>query len=166
MMIEIVRVVTNTQIKAVSALAEEIWREHYTPIIGSKQVDYMLEKFQSPDAVRSQIDSNELIYYLLYTDQRPAGYFAIQVRPNEVFLSKLYVARLSRRLGLAKNAIDFIRNVAADNCLKRISLTINKNNSDSLAAYERLGFKNEKAIVTDIGNGFYMDDYVLALEVG
>lgn len=164
-MIEIVRVVTNSQIKAVSTLAEEIWREHYTPIIGSKQVDYMLEKFQSPDAVRNQIDSNELIYYLLYTDQRPAGYFAIQVRANEVFLSKLYVARSSRRLGLAKNAIDFIRNVAADNCLQRISLTINKNNSDSLAAYERLGFKNEKAMVTDIGNGFYMDDYLMVLEV-
>ncbi|KAF1081769.1 MAG: Acetyltransferase, GNAT family [Candidatus Rifleibacterium amylolyticum] len=165
-MIEIVRVVTNSQIESVAALADQIWREHYTPIIGAEQVAYMLENFQSPEAVRAQIDRNELIYYLLYTDQRPAGYFAIQIRPEEVFLSKLYVTRQSRRLGLAKNAIDFIKNVAADNCLNRISLTINKNNSDSLAAYERLGFKNEKAIVTDIGNGFYMDDYVLALEVG
>jgi ribosomal protein S18 acetylase RimI-like enzyme len=164
-MIEIVRVITVSQIEAVATLAAEIWREHYTPIIGADQVDYMLKKFQSPEAVRTQIDANDLVYYLLYNDKRPAGYFAIQVRSDEVFLSKLYVARDSRKLGLAKNAIDFIKSIAADNCLKSISLTINKNNSESLAAYQRLGFKNEKAVVTDIGNGFYMDDFVLILPI-
>jgi ribosomal protein S18 acetylase RimI-like enzyme len=164
-MIEIVRVVTVSQIESVSALAAEIWREHYTPIIGAAQVDYMLEKFQSVEAVKNQIDRNELIYYLLYTDQQPAGYFAVQIKSDEVFLSKLYVASHKRKLGLAKNAIDFIKIIAENNCLKRISLTINKNNNEALAAYERLGFKNEKAIVTDIGNGFYMDDFVLILDV-
>jgi len=164
-MIEIVRVVTNQQIESVAALAAEIWREHYTPIIGAEQVTYMLEKFQSPEAVKTQIDTNELVYYLLYIDQRPSGYFAIQVRADEVFLSKLYVASSYRKLGLAKNAIEFIKGVAADNCLKKISLTINKNNSESLSAYERLGFAKEKAVVTDIGNGFYMDDFVLVLNL-
>jgi len=164
-MIEIVRVVTVSQIEAVAILAAEIWREHYTPIIGADQVEYMLEKFQSPVAVRTQIDANDLVYYLLYNGQQPAGYFAIQVRSDEVFLSKLYVARPSRKLGLARMAIDFIKSLAADNCLKRVSLTINKNNSESLAAYERLGFKKEKAVVTDIGNGFYMDDFVMVLPV-
>ena len=164
-MIEIVRVITIAQIEAVAALAAEIWREHYTPIIGADQVEYMIEKFQSKDAIKHQIDSGDLVYYLLYAARRPAGYFAIQVRSDEVFLSKLYVARPSRKLGLARMAIDFIKSVAADNCLKRVSLTINKNNRESLAAYERLGFKNEKAVVTDIGNGFYMDDFVLVLPV-
>jgi len=164
-MIEIVRVITIAQIEAVAALAAEIWREHYTPIIGADQVEYMIEKFQSKDAIKHQIDSGDLVYYLLYAARRSAGYFAIQVRSDEVFLSKLYVARPSRKLGLARMTIDFIKSVAADNCLKRVSLTINKNNRESLAAYERLGFKNEKAVVTDIGNGFYMDDFVLVLPV-
>lgn len=164
-MIEIVRVVTGTQIEATAQLASTVWREHYTPIIGPEQVEYMLEKFQSIQAISNQIDNNELVYYLIYNDQHPAGYFAIQIRPEEIFLSKLYVAREARKLGLASKAIDFIKGVAASNCLQRISLTINKNNKDSLTAYERLGFINEKAIVTDIGNGFYMDDYVLALKI-
>ncbi|OGK11625.1 MAG: hypothetical protein A2W80_12455 [Candidatus Riflebacteria bacterium GWC2_50_8] len=162
-MVEILRVITSEQIAATARLANEIWREHYTPIIGAEQVNYMIAKYQSPDAIRSQIDQNELVYYLLYVDRQPAGYFAIQIRPDEVFLSKLYVSKSLRRHGLAGKAIDFVKNVAADNCLNKISLTINKNNRESLAAYEKLGFKNEKAVVTDIGNGFVMDDYILIL---
>ncbi|NCB47474.1 GNAT family N-acetyltransferase, partial [bacterium] len=27
-----------------AGLAETIWREHYTPIIGAEQVEYMLER--------------------------------------------------------------------------------------------------------------------------
>jgi GNAT superfamily N-acetyltransferase len=165
-MIEILRVITSEQIAATAKLANEIWREHYTPIIGAEQVDYMIAKYQSPNAIRTQIDQNDLVYYLLYVGRQPAGYFAIQVRSDEVFLSKLYVSKTYRKQGLAAKAIAFIKSVAADNCLRRISLTINKNNRASLSAYERLGFKSEKAVVTDIGNGFVMDDYILALHTG
>ena len=164
-MIEVVRVITKEQIETTARLANEIWRDHYTPIIGATQVDYMLEKYQSPGAIRVQIDQNELTYYLLYYDRQPAGYFAIQVRVDEVFLSKLYVCSTQRKRGLASKALDFIKNVAADNCLHRISLTINKKNRESLAAYEHLGFKNEKAIITDIGSGFVMDDFIMTLDI-
>lgn len=165
-MLEILRVITSEQIADTARLANEIWREHYTPIIGAEQVNYMIAKYQSPDAIRSQIDQNELVYYLLYVDRQPAGYFAIQIRPDEVFLSKLYVSKAQRKQGLAGKAIEFVKNIAADNCLKTISLTINKNNRESLAAYEKLGFINDKAVVTDIGNGFVMDDYILVLYTG
>ena len=36
---------------SVTAVADEIWREHFIPIIGEAQVDYMLEKFLSPEAL-------------------------------------------------------------------------------------------------------------------
>ena len=35
----------------ISALAGEIWREHYTPIIGAEQVEYMLAKFQTAERI-------------------------------------------------------------------------------------------------------------------
>ena len=38
------RVERPEQIAAVAELAEEIWTQHYTPIIGPAQVLYMLEK--------------------------------------------------------------------------------------------------------------------------
>ena len=42
---------------SVTAVADEIWREHFIPIIGEAQVDYMLEKFLSPEALVEQINS-------------------------------------------------------------------------------------------------------------
>jgi len=53
--IEIVPVTIEKAIDEVAKLAEEIWRDHYTPIIGAAQVDYMLTRFQSADAVKKPI---------------------------------------------------------------------------------------------------------------
>ncbi len=46
----IIEVRNEDQIDIVESLANEIWTEHYTPIIGKDQVKYMLDKFQSKDA--------------------------------------------------------------------------------------------------------------------
>ena len=52
----IIKIVSNKdQIKAIEALAYEIWYEHYQPIIGTSQVAYMLKKFQSLEAIDEQI---------------------------------------------------------------------------------------------------------------
>lgn len=34
---------TDEQIKDIANLAEIIWNQHFTPIIGKEQVDYMVE---------------------------------------------------------------------------------------------------------------------------
>jgi diamine N-acetyltransferase len=44
-------------------------------------------------------------------------------------------------------------------------LQVNRNNFDSIAAYQRLGFEVVDLVKTDIGGGFYMDDYVMAKEI-
>ena len=66
--IEIIRVDDQRLIKTVVLLAKEIWREHFTAIIGKAQVDYMLKKFQSEEAVREQIENEGFLYYLLRQD--------------------------------------------------------------------------------------------------
>ncbi len=164
-MIEIIRVATGEQIQMTANLAAGIWQEHYTPIIGEKQVAYMIDRFQSIKAITNQIDTGELVYFMLYLNRKPEGYFAIAVRSDEVFLSKLYIRAAMRKHGLAKRAIDFIRGVAADNCLKRISLTVNKNNHLAIASYKKMGFETHGTAVTDIGGGFVMDDYLLSLNL-
>ncbi|NCA83730.1 MAG: GNAT family N-acetyltransferase, partial [Opitutae bacterium] len=49
------RVESAEPIAAVAALAREIWTQHYVPIIGAAQVEYMLEKFQSAEAIARQL---------------------------------------------------------------------------------------------------------------
>lgn len=141
-----------------AGLADIIWREHYTTIIGKAQVDYMLAHFQSAEAISNQI-AGGMVYYLMLKEDRPVGYLAIQKRGQELFLSKIYLLREYRGLGMGKAAMDFIVEKARELGCDRVALTVNKNNDRSIKAYTKMGFENKGALVTDIGGGFVMDDY-------
>ena len=39
---------------------------------------------------------------------------------------------------------------------------MNKHNAAAIAAYRNCGFVTREEVVVDIGNGFVMDDYVMA----
>jgi ribosomal protein S18 acetylase RimI-like enzyme len=157
---KIVKVSDKNLIAVVETLAHNIWREYFTPIIGSPQVEYMLEKFQSRRALLSQIEIEGYLYYL-FKDENDnwAGYFAVVPQKKELFLSKLYVTAENRRKGYGRRALEFVEALARDNGLSKITLTVNKNNSDSINAYKKLGFVITNSLVTDIGDGFVMDDY-------
>ena len=151
---------SEEQIAEVVRLAREIWQEHYLPIIGQQQVDYMLETFQSPGALAKQI-SEGYEYYLAAQDGLNAGYLAIltNLRDSSLLLSKLYVRKATRGLGLGKDMLKFVEDLCSKRGIKTIWLTVNKNNAGSIAWYSRMGFCNVGPVVADIGGGFIMDDF-------
>jgi ribosomal protein S18 acetylase RimI-like enzyme len=153
-----INVSTPEQIAFVESLAAEIWTEHYTPIIGKAQVDYMLASFQSGQAVSDQIASG-VLYYLMEEDREFIGYLAVQPRGDELFLSKIYVKSAFRGRGHGKKAVQYAEQLARERGLRKIVLTVNKNNRIAIKAYEKLGFRNAGSLVQDIGSGYVMDDY-------
>lgn len=155
---QIIPVTEENQIAAVETLAREIWTEHYIPIIGEAQVEYMLDRFQSVSAIGQQM-ADGYSYFLVEEDDRYIGYMAIQPKGNELFLSKIYLASSERGKGHGKRCLDHVENIARYNRLHAITLTVNKNNTNSIACYESWGFEKREAIVQDIGGGFVMDDY-------
>ncbi len=160
-MLEFIRVSTFEQIEMAAELAEEIWSEHYTPIIGAEQVRYMLENFQSAKAITQQIDSGSWGYFLIYLEATAIGYFAFQVKLEQLFLSKLYLRKSHRGKGYSRKVMKFLENIAVANCLPKISLTVNKNNLSAIAVYEKMGFTKICPTVADIGGGFVMDDFLM-----
>lgn len=155
---QIKKVESEEELLLTEKLADIVWREHYIPIVGKAQIDYMLEKFQSVSAMTQQIKDGYL-YYLIYDEDEPAGYFAIQKRDNSLFLSKLYVLSQWRNRGLARQAMAFIEDHARREKLDNISLTVNKENHGSIKAYLQMGFENVGPVVADIGRGYVMDDF-------
>jgi len=143
-----------------AALAREIWTEHYTPIIGAAQVEYMLGEFQSEAAIRRDI-AQGYVYDIAYVNQDACGYSATRDDGESHFLSKLYVRRDCRGRGIARMLVDRAARRAREAGAKTLRLTCNKHNAGSLAAYARLGFAIVDECVTPIGNGFVMDDYIL-----
>lgn len=156
--------VTDTQLAAIAELAGVIWYEHFTPIIGKAQVDYMVDKFQSFSALKQQIaDGYE--YFQIYNDNIFSGYIGVHEGNGELFLSKLYLAKESRGQRLATKAFEFLKNLCRERGLTKIWLTCNKYNTHTLDVYHHLGLTTTRSQITDIGEGYIMDDYILEYEV-
>lgn len=157
--------VTNIElVYSLSAVADDIWHEYFTPIIGEAQVDYMLEKFLSPDALVEQINSG-YEYSLFSYEYTFAGFAGIHEEDGKLFLSKLYVHEDFRGKGIASYMFEKFVEICRDRNLDKIWLTCNRHNTNTLAIYEHLGFKTVREKATDIGNGFVMDDYILEYEI-
>jgi len=159
------KVVSSAEIHLTAQLASTIWNEHYIPIIGREQVNYMVNAFQSPEAIERQIETEKMEYYILYQGQEPSGYIGIKPSGNELFLSKFYVVGEKRGTGLGREGFNFIISRAKELGSTAITLTVNKNNANSIKTYEKMGFKNMGAIVSDIGSGFVMDDYQMTRKI-
>ena len=151
-------VLNNQQIEIVEELACEIWNQHFIPIIGKAQVDYMLKKFQSKKVLSEQIKQG-FLYYLIKSNNNYIGYLSVLPKGKELFLNKLYLKSSERGKKFGKKAIQFVGNLAKEKNLRKITLTVNKYNTNSINAYEKMGFKNIGPVIQDIGNGFIMDDY-------
>ena len=159
----LIRVENREQIAAVAALARETWTQHYVPIIGAAQVEYMLAKFQSAEAIARQITTEGYEYYWA----PGAGYLALVPDPvrKSVMLSKIYVLADRRGTGVGRAMVAFAEKRAAELGGAELWLTVNKHNAGSIAFYEKTGFRKTEALVTDIGGGFVMDDWRMAKDL-
>jgi len=155
---------TESDCKTIADLASIIWKEYYTDIIGSRQVDYMLKKYQTVEAIKDQIEEGAL-YYLITHQGSNVGYLSYYKKKDCLFLSKIYILRESRGKGIGKKTMHFLETTAEHLGYQTISLTVNKNNIETIKAYEKMGFKQVRDIVIDIGNDFVMDDYIMEKEL-
>ena len=154
---------TSEEHLAITAtLAHKIWNQHYMPIIGKAQVDYMIDKFQNMKAFKKQIEDGYL-YYLISKDDVYCGYLALVPDvPNEkLMISKIYIDADFRGSGLGLELLKFAEDEAVKLDLTVLWLTVNKNNSNSIEWYKKQGFRIVKPVQFDIGNGFIMDDFIM-----
>ena len=80
--------------------------------------------------------------------------------PSRLFLSKIYLDPDLYGRGLGQTILGEIAHMARRLGLDSVYLTVNKGNARAIRAYEKFGFVRTDSVVTDIGNGFVMDDYV------
>lgn len=155
---------STEQYQLIEDLGKIIWTEHYTPIIGIEQVNYMLQKFQSAEVILNQIKEGYK-YFIIRFQNEPIGYISVIKDKQSLFLSKLYIHKDFRGRKFGKQALSYIQDLAIELDCASISLTVNKYNSKSIKAYERMGFENVEALIIDIGGGFIMDDYKLTKRI-
>ena len=94
---------TTDDRQRLAALADEIWHEYWPALIGDAQTDYMVENFQSLEAIERDMREHAYEYWLMRAedDGRIAGYTGGRVEPetNRFFISKVYLRAEERGKG-------------------------------------------------------------------
>lgn len=166
MAVEIKKVKYLPELRKVAELADVIWHECFPGIITTAQIDYMVEKFQSLEAMCRQVEEQGYTYLAVYTDDDLCGYIGIKPENDErLFLSKLYLRSDKRGNGIASMMLDRVVGEAEALGKTSVYLTVNKHNDRAVGVYRHRGFEVTESIVTDIGNGFVMDDFVMTLKL-
>jgi diamine N-acetyltransferase len=154
----------DADIERVCALAREIWLQHYPGIITVAQINYMLAQRYAPEAIRAQLGEGGAWWNKLEVDGEICGFSSHErgATPGSMKLDKLYVHQIHRGRGYGAALIENAAAAATREGMETLYLQVNKYNHASVAAYLRTGFTVAKTVKVDIGNGFFMDDYVMS----
>lgn len=163
----VIRKASVNDIPVIREMASVSFPDTYREILSSEQIDYMMEWMYSEESLYRQMMDEGHIYYLAYREGRAVAYLSIQPEGEHVFhLQKLYVLPVFQGMHLGKRlfeqAIKTIKEIHPAPCLMR--LNVNRNNR-ALAFYEKMGMTKINEGDYPIGNGYYMNDYIMGLEI-
>ena len=162
-----IRKATTNDIALIHQMAWIVFPHTYHIILTSEQIDYMMEWMYSEKSLQKQMEEDGHIYYLAFKEDEPAGYLSIQPEGEHVFhLQKIYVLPSFQgcKLGklLFKQAIKAIKELHPAPCQMR--LNVNRENK-AVTFYQKMGMTKVDEGDFPIGNGFYMNDYIMGLDI-
>ncbi len=164
-MIEL-RKAMEADLTAVQEIARITWQPTYVPLIGQEQVDYMLKTMYNPGVLLEQLSQGHvfLIARSGMKDVGFAGYSIVDHENRGYKLHKLYVLPEAHGTGVGKLLINEVVDQIRAEGGNALSLNVNRNNK-AKAFYEKAGFKIKETVDLDIGNGFFMNDYVMEMPI-
>lgn len=153
------RMAGEADLGLIGQLATRIWNEHYTPIIGSAQVTYMLQLMYSESSLREQMTVKHHSFWLLETAEGVMGFISLhEQQPGDWFLNKFYILREKAGRGLGSTVLKEIHELLQP---RKITLTVNRQNHKSINFYFKNGFTIDQVADFDIGQGYVMNDFVM-----
>lgn len=155
-------------IDLIHSLAWVAFPHTYNPVLEPDQIEFMMEWMYSKENLHKQMTQEGHIYYLAFKDNEPAGYFSIQQEGENIYhLHKLYVLPSFQGMKIGKlmfkKAIQIIKELHPEPCQMR--LNVNRYNKKAIEFYHRMGMEVIFEGDFDIGSGYLMTDYIMALNV-
>lgn len=148
-------------IPLIQQLNLQVWPQTYALILTPDQISYMLEMMYSSDSLIQQMTIEGCQFIIIYEDGNPVGFASYaETEPHNWKLHKIYVLPDQQGKGVGKKLIDHIIEQIKKKDGRSLKLQVNRNNK-AKDFYERLGFHVAEIADFDIGNGFYMNDYVM-----
>ncbi|WP_455498596.1 GNAT family N-acetyltransferase [Coprobacter sp.] len=153
-------------IPLIRELAEKTFLPTYRSILSSEQLAWMFDWMYSVDSLHKQMEEGH-VFFIAYDDDEPCGYVSVERQGEALFhLQKIYVLPdcQGKHVGqyLIRLVFDYVKSVYPGECT--IELNVNRNNQAKYF-YERMGFDVIRSGDFPIGNGYYMNDYIMATKL-
>lgn len=157
-----VRLATEKDIPTIRQLAHDSWPAAYGAILSPEQLDYMLQKIYNPEALAADM-GKPTTYILVYDAAEPVGFAAFStIGTDTAKLHKIYFLPQMQGKGFGRLTLGQIINNLKKSGLHFLQLNVNRHNPAKLF-YEKMGFTVIREEDIDIGNGYFMNDYVMEL---
>jgi len=155
--------VSRKNLPKVRAMTEEVWWHHFPGILSEKQIAYMLSRLYSVEAMEAELECGKVSYRFILCEGVRAGFcaFGPTENPGEMKIHKLYVLPRFQRRGCGSGALQRIEELWRNMKGTTLILAVNKQNRGAIYAYRQAGFAIQESVCVDIGEGFFMDDYIM-----
>ena len=156
-----IRKATTADIPLIRELTYRVWPQTYASILTQEQIDYMLEMMYSEVSLQKQMMQDNCQFIIAYEDGNPVGFASYnEEEPKKWKLHKIYILQNQQGKGTGKYVINYIIEEVKKQNASSLFLQVNKNNK-AKSFYEKLGFSEVDFINLDIGNGFFMNDFIM-----
>ena len=149
-------------INTIGFLAQQIWPSTYKNILPAEQIEYMMDLFYSPASLKKQMKEDKHAFILIEDEEGSLGFASYsKISATGIYkLHKIYVLPALQGKGIGKAMIDFIATNIKPLGATALQLNVNRHNK-ARSFYERLGFTVIQEEDIDIGNNYFMNDYVM-----
>jgi ribosomal protein S18 acetylase RimI-like enzyme len=155
-----IRTASKPDIPLIRELTYKVWPQTYAFILSQAQIDYMLQMMYSEASLVQQMEDG-CNFVLVYDGEQPAGFASFQSTGNGIFkLHKIYVLPSQQGKGTGRFLLDYILKEIKQQGAVSLQLQVNRYNK-AKDFYQKLGFTVIEEADFDIGNGFFMNDYVM-----
>jgi GNAT superfamily N-acetyltransferase len=164
-MITITRAHTAEHYRTMEALGRVIVPEVYVPYFPREWADYLVESSHTAIALAAQATQGYR-HYRVEVDEVLAGYFALHERGDGIMvLSHLYLRPDFRGKGLGQQVMEFVHREAVELRVAGIELLVLRKNIGVVNFYQRNGYAIAKEVLTPIGPGAELEDYLMRKEM-
>ncbi len=151
----------KTDISVIKKLAEIIWPPTFSAILTTNQIQYMLNWMYSDESLTRQMEEG-CKFFIAYLDDQPIGFASLQkLTDKEGKLHKLYVIPQMQGKKVGYRLLQEVIKYSVNQNIMILILNVNRFNRRAIDFYLRTGFSIAKEVDIDIGNGYYMNDYVM-----
>lgn len=146
-------------------LASRIWEPTYGAILSPEQLSYMFDLMYAPESILKQMDELGHQYFIVSDDDVPSGYISIEKRDDNTYIfQKIYALPEKQGTGMGRFMIEegvrYLKGVHTGPF--QVMLYVNRENP-AIGFYEHIGFRQTDVRDHHIGNGYYMNDYIMTL---